>query len=348
MILKVKWILTFKFMIKKSNKMRPAKYSDFAIVIDISAKLQDIDKLFTDNGIPLTILKDENISDENYVKVIKSIFRFINTYNCPKNKDTDITLKHAYVSVVRSFLFSYDDEKIYKLISSKEYYKEEVYIKLINYAKLSYYMTLSELFMFIINDLNFVEKLSSIGNAITYLGKINFINNKIIKMDELGYSITDFISYLDSIKKYDLKMEAKTMMESDNSVTLETIHKSKGLEYSIVYFPFFNQDLYKKPTMKSYFIDENSGFWLKTLCKQLNPFKLFHEKELHESDVNEKIRLLYVALTRCREIGYIMFDIEDSLYYPEIYEELNGEINNDIKTSNLLQNLIIMLKMKKR
>ncbi len=333
--IKGKMASNFQVYDKESNKMRPAKYSDFAILIDRSTKFQDIGKEFTDNGIPLTILKDENISDENYVKVIKSIFRFINTYNCPKNKDTDITLKHAYVSVVRSFLFSYDDEKIYTLISSKEYYKEEVYIKLINYAKLSYYMTLSELFMFIINDLNFVEKLSSIGNAITYLGKINFINNKIIKMDELGYSITDFISYLDSIKKYDLKMEAKTMMESDNSVTLETIHKSKGLEYSIVYFPFFNQDLYKKPTMKSYFIDENSGFWLKTLCKQLNPFKLFHEKELHESDVNEKIRLLYVALTRCREIGYIMFDIEDSLYYPEIYEELNGEINNDIKTSNL-------------
>lgn len=330
--IKGKMASNFQVFDKETNMMRPAKYSDFAILIDRSTKFQDIGKEFTDNGIPLTILKDENISDENYVKVIKSIFRFINTYNSPKNKDTDITLKHAYVSVVRSFLFGYDDEKIYKLISSKEYYKDEVYLKLINYSKLSYSMTLSELFMFIINDLNFVEKLSSIGNAITYLGKINFINDKIIKMDELGYSITDFISYLDSIKKYDLKMEAKTMMESDNSVTLETIHKSKGLEYGVVYFPFFNKDLYKKPSMKSYFIDENSGFWLKTLCKQLNPFKLFHEKELHESDVNEKIRLLYVALTRCREIGYIMFDIDDFSYYPDEYEKLDNKSDNKIKS----------------
>ncbi len=315
--IKGKMASNFQVYDKETNKMRPCRYSDFAILIDRSTQFQDIGKEFTDNGIPLTILKDENISDENYVKVIKSIFRFINTYNSPRNNETDVTLKHAYVSVVRSFLFSYDDEKIYKLVSSKEYYKNEVYLKLINYAKISSSMTLSELFMFIINDLNFVEKLSLIGNAITYLGKINFINDKIIKMDELSYSINDFICYLDSIQKYDLKMEAKTMMESDNSVTLETIHKSKGLEYSVVYFPFITKDLYKKPSMKNFIIDENSGFWLKTLGNQINPFKLFQEKEQHDSDVNEKIRLLYVALTRCREIGYIMFDTEDNRYYSD-------------------------------
>lgn len=57
-----------------------------------------------------------------------------------------------------------------------------------------------------------------------------------------GFGITKFLDYWD--KKSDKLSIAAP--EDVNAVTIMTVHKSKGLEFPFVIFPFANENLYKR------------------------------------------------------------------------------------------------------
>lgn len=96
-------------------------------------------------------------------------------------------------------------------------------------------------------------------------------------------------------------------LESDeNAVKIVTVHKSKGLEYPVVFCPFAWQGSRiarsKEPFL---FHDENDEMRL-TLdlgSEQRDRHRVFAEKEL----LAEDIRLLYVALTRAKSRCYLVW-----------------------------------------
>jgi exodeoxyribonuclease V beta subunit len=100
--------------------------------------------------------------------------------------------------------------------------------------------------------------------------------------------------------------ENQLRLERDEeAVQLVTIHKSKGLQYPIVFCPFSwkgarssrNKDLY------AWFHDEEGKLTLDVASDELEAHR---EVELREL-VAERIRLLYVALTRARNLCYLVW-----------------------------------------
>lgn len=93
--------------------------------------------------------------------------------------------------------------------------------------------------------------------------------------------------------------EHQLRLESDeNLVQIVTIHKSKGLQYKIVYCPFLWNDQ-EKELKKSWFA------WYDTLegqsCLQASRFNLEAAKEARLTEErSENLRLLYVAMTRAQ------------------------------------------------
>lgn len=75
-------------------------------------------------------------------------------------------------------------------------------------------------------------------------------------MSKLDYSLDDFISYLDNIEEYELKIDLPSTSTSLDSVKIMNIHKSKGLEFPIIYFPMLGSNFLKKATCNEYDIDE--------------------------------------------------------------------------------------------
>lgn len=102
-------------------------------------------------------------------------------------------------------------------------------------------------------------------------------------------------------KRGNQKDEAQIRLESDaNLVQVITIHKSKGLEYPLVFLPFASafRDVNKKDFPLT-FHDEN-----KDLQIELTP----DEEGVERSDMErlgEDLRKLYVALTRARYVTWI-------------------------------------------
>lgn len=122
--------------------------------------------------------------------------------------------------------------------------------------------------------------------------------------------LTAFISYFEKKKDSLSVVSSKNM----NAVQIMTIHKSKGLEFPIVIFPFADLNIYRELEPKVWFPtnkDNYNGFetLLLNFNKDIEHFgdtgKALYNK--HQSQLElDNINLLYVVLTRAVEQLYII------------------------------------------
>ena len=155
----------------------------------------------------------------------------------------------------------------------------------------------------VLDEFNYDEKLITVGNMKQNRVREEYFYNLIDNFELVGNTIYDFIDYLDEIFSgdYDLKFSLKE--DSSNSCKIMTIHKSKGLEFPICYFAGFSSK-FNLSELKEKIIYDNkyglilpvvNGYYKDTILKTL--LKINTKKE----EISEKIRLLYVALTRAEE-----------------------------------------------
>ncbi len=125
-----------------------------------------------------------------------------------------------------------------------------------------------------------------------------------------GSNISGFLEYFDK-KKESLSIVSP---KGQNAVQIMTIHKSKGLEFPVVIFPYADLDIYRELDPKEWFkIDKEkyAGF-THTLLNYNKDFENYGEEgqriyNNHQSEQElDNINLLYVTLTRAVEQLYII------------------------------------------
>ncbi|MDY2586152.1 UvrD-helicase domain-containing protein [Winogradskyella aquimaris] len=122
--------------------------------------------------------------------------------------------------------------------------------------------------------------------------------------------LTAFINYFEK-KKDTLSVVSP---KNDNAIQIMTIHKSKGLEFPIVIFPFAELDIYREVEPKVWFPVEKKDYQnFETLLLNYNSdvanFGMVgeHLYDLHQNQLElDNINLLYVTLTRAVEQLYII------------------------------------------
>ena len=82
-----------------------------------------------------------------------------------------------------------------------------------------------------------------------------------------------------------------------------TIHKSKGLEFPICYFAGFSSKFNTSELKEKIIFDNKYGFILPYVNESYKDtiLKTLLKYNLNREEISEKIRLLYVAVTRCKE-----------------------------------------------
>lgn len=331
---------------KDEGILREAKYSDFTILSYKSKSFETFEKVFKEEGIPFNAIYDEDIKEDISIVILINIFKLIKAMN-ETNKD-EVMIKHLLFSIMRSFLFDYDDTYLYELFIEGDSYKtHEIYIKLSDLAKNYEDKPLKELFDAIIKDFNYLKSFSKLNGAINAIDKNGIFYSKVKVMDDLGYSLSDFIIYLETLTRSNTKMDQTIYSETSEAVTITTVHKSKGLEYPFVYL-VNNSDFREEKLDKKgdYYVLEDGTFYLPLFSddeRKANIFSmnLIKDDSYFKEDEEERLRLLYVALTRAKEEVILVLDKEPFLNLSKIIEndERNG-INYSEKRKAELKKIV--------
>ncbi|WP_081897812.1 exodeoxyribonuclease V subunit beta [Flavobacterium sp. 83] len=121
--------------------------------------------------------------------------------------------------------------------------------------------------------------------------------------------ISDFLNFWDkNAEKFSIPSP-----EGTNAVRIMTIHKSKGLEFPVVIFPFAEEDYNRKPKDKLWINAEEQDFGLpKVLIDNSSAVEGFGEEaaevynQKKQEELLDNINVLYVALTRAEEQLYVI------------------------------------------
>lgn len=329
----------------KLNSYRPCKLSDIAILMRSSNKPAHIYiSILSSYGIPTVTKSSYSLFDELEVKTVMALLKVLDN---PYNEKELITILHSpifNVSCAELTLVKLVDKKGAMFDNIAAYintFKDELAVKLKGF--ISFWEHIRELALI----KPFCEVLDTIYRMTDYMNYVGMLRNGKIRMENLKIlsslaaemyksGICDFgsiVKGLCDIEKENPEYESSAVSDFDNAVQIMSIHKSKGLEFPIVFFAQLNKNLQSMNKDNAICLDSKMGiafnhFDIKTRVQSPFMYKTVLNRLAADDSLTEELRLLYVALTRAKEklimVG-VVDDFDNSLAEWQQYSSCNSE-----------------------
>ena len=311
----------YKIFDKDTKEIRNIKYSDIAILLDRSTNFSLYKKIFEYLNIPLSIYKDEVLTNNTTINIIKNIIYLM--INSNYNGD----FKYSFISVLRSYLFNMDDNLIFEYFDNKNFNDCELIKKVRSIDFNS--MSLSNTIIEIINSFNFYEKIITVGNVSNHIVVLDNLISISKNLENLGYDIYSFYDYLNKILEENYEINYPVNLSSEG-VKIMTIHKSKGLEFNICYFASLYSKFNKSDLKERFLFDNKYGFIIPIFDNGIRStiYKELLKRKYLIDEISEKIRLFYVALTRAKEKMIMVM--------PQSFNEIDNSLFGKLKYNSFL------------
>lgn len=171
---------------------------------------------------------------------------------------------------------------------------------------------ITDLIWHIYDTLHVVEYVSAMPNGLVRRGNVLALYERAKQYESGNYrGLFRFLRFIESLQASgeDLSV-AKTVSEADNVVRIMTIHKSKGLEFPVVFLMGTQKGFNKMDLNRSLLLHKEYGVGLKGYFPDLRVMYnsvpwIFVRQALEENLKAEEERILYVALTRPKDKLYI-------------------------------------------
>lgn len=187
------------------------------------------------------------------------------------------------------------------------------------YRKKAAFTPIHELIKSIVYNTGYIVYAASKENGKRRMANLDILVDKAAEFERTSFhGLFNFLRYIDKIQKYEIDMgEADTLSENDDVVRIMSIHKSKGLEFPIV----FVADMEKKYNLRDlservgFHVDYGIGTDMVDVASRVRK-KSFHKRAMAESmkinAIGEELRILYVALTRAVEKLILVGAVKDA------------------------------------
>lgn len=339
---------------KKKENGEFYTYRDIAIIL---RKRGTFIKTLCDTLTSMQIPINATISSDFFNSFEINLMMAISQVGCNYKEDIALT-------TVLKWLFNIGDEQLLKIRNInadgnfydcvKDYSEQnEIKEKLKNFFEfldiargyISKHTT-KEYLQMVINRFDLLRILKSMPNGKERVQNVNeFLS--LSDNDNYKYNLDKFVEYLQFVSTDN---QLQNIGSVGNAVQIMTIHYSKGLEYPAVILAGLGKKFNINKDTSDIIINENLGVGLKainssdrTLKETIvrNACKIDNKK----SEMNEEIRLLYVAMTRPKErlimVGtYKLDDFEKNknkeTYLSKNYLDLIFKCVPDIYNSNFL------------
>jgi len=305
----------------KKKTYRKCEYKDIVILLQKVAGVADrIVDVLKQNGVPAYANNKTSFYETDEIKLIMSFLKILD------NELDDISLASIMYSKIGMFTlddlveirsyqkdgYLFDALCLYEdqCKNEKLYNKIRGFLELINSFK-DYVRTysLSEVIVMLYNKTHIYESILLEDD-----GKQKQLNmDALIQVaknfeDSKNTTIYSFVKYIESIRKREgAGGESPSLVgENENVVRLMTIHHSKGLEFPVVILMNMTQSFDFPETKDKILLDNNLGLGINILDKNLNVtypsiINMAIKSGIKYTGKSEKMRLLYVALTRAKE-----------------------------------------------
>ena len=298
---------------------RNIKYKDIVILLRATSTLAPIfEKELADLDLP--VFSDSSAEYLNSVEIqtIMSILKIID------NPLQDIPL----VTVLRSTIGKFTDNDLIEIrlvdrncdfyeallkarISAEGNLKnkiEDILGKLEKWREEQEYKTLDELIWQIYIDTGYYNYVGLLPNGALRQANLKILFEKAKQYESASFKgLFNFINFIDKLKGNNGDMaSAKLIGENEDVIRIMSIHKSKGLEFPIVFLCAAQKSFNMKDLNENILLHQDMGFGptfidienkikFNTLAKEA--IKIKSKEEI----ISEEERILYVALTRAKE-----------------------------------------------
>lgn len=336
-----------KYQVLKEGKLQDASYEDFCIIMDRGTAFPTYKKIFEYMQIPLLVMQDEEMTSKEDILVLKNIITLITKI---KENKLDKEAKYCYTSIARSFLEEQPDNDIFETLKEDKLKETKIYNICKEIAKDIENKSIENVINQILKEFNFYEKIIKIGNINDSIIRIEKTKEMANNLSNLGYTLNDFIEYLNQVIESKEEIKYQLPVEDTKSVKLMNIHKSKGLEFSICYFSGLHKPFNKQDIKERFIYDNEYGIITPYFDEGITEtiLKDLVINKYNQEDISERIRLLYVDVTRAKEKMIIVTSLKDE---QEPYQKtlLDQSIRKKYKSfqdiiNSIKQNLIKYIK----
>lgn len=177
-----------------------------------------------------------------------------------------------------------------------------------NFRQIVPYTPIHELLLEILEETGYGDYTAAMPAGEQRKANLQMLVEKARAFESTSYKgLFHFVRYIGQLRKYDVDYgEASLEDEQSDTVRIMTIHKSKGLEFPIVFVAGMGKQFNMQDVRSSVVLSAKLGVGLDAVdvsarTKSPSLLKKVIQKEEALDSLGEELRVLYVALTRAKE-----------------------------------------------
>ena len=321
----------------ENGEYRAVRYSDIVILMRAVSGWEDVfKKVLEEHGIPAYIESKTGYFSSTEVVTVLNVLNVLN------NPLQDIPL----VSVMHSAIGGFSDEELavikakdrlrtkdildgdhfYEIMerSIRDYDSEEneeakvpelLFNKIKSFIELiselrqrSEYLPIDELLVSIYDTTKFFEYCAALPGGEKRTANLNMLVERATDYEKTSFKgLFHFTRYIEQLAKYDVDFgEAGVLDEHADVVRIMSIHKSKGLEFPVVFLAGLSKDFNYMDVNQAVVCNMDLGIGthaidLEKRIKYRTLRKNVMDDMMRMDVLGEEMRILYVAMTRAKE-----------------------------------------------
>ena len=338
-----------------AGEMRPLRFCDITVLLRSANKVGAVyEKALTDKLIPCYFDGGDTLYETSEITQVLEILKLID------NPLSDIPL----ASTLRSPMFMFDENELFKIrlassesfhrsfygICSGKYETDSALLRkcrafnalLSSWRLAAGFCDVCSLLQKIYEDTGIFTTALSFPDGQMRRANLELLLDKAEEFERSGRrGLFGFINFVQKVKNTSSAgSEAKCVSERMNVVRIMSIHKSKGLEFPVVFLCACEKTFITPRGSAGGLILNSGGIALDVIdsalrCKYPSPMSNALKALCTTENTAEEMRLLYVALTRARERLYTVCAVKDEdAFFGSTFDMLKAPTSNEVMSAN--------------
>lgn len=305
---------------KKTGEYRKATYGDIVILTRSLKGWTDVFlRILSQEGVPAYSVSKEGYFETREIQLLLNYLRILD------NPCQDI----PFAAVLASQFAGITSEELALIQSEVEgkYFYEKIHgyinagknmqlaMKLSaflqeyeEFRRMVPYTAIHSLLWKLVENTGYGNYIAALPGGEQRTANVDMLIEKAIRFESTSYKgLFHFVRYIEQLYKYEVDYgEANIVDESSDVVRLMSIHKSKGLEFPIVFVAGMDKGFNFRDARSNIVIHPELGVGLDYVdterrVKYPSLLKKMIQQEVQKESVAEELRVLYVAMTRAKE-----------------------------------------------